>query len=134
VVPRQFLETRYGPKAVHTKAYERHLIVQLVNSTLSDVGAKEDVTVDALLGVLDRWVTTTVDWEHLEPFATLGIDEIARTKGHRDFVAVISAKGASGSLQVLAVLPNRLKATVVAWLRTVPESHRQQIRSVCTDM
>jgi transposase len=49
-------------------------------------------------------------------------------------VAVISAKSASGRLQVLAVLPNRLKATVVAWLKTIPETHRQQIRSVCTDM
>src|SRR5215207_6875021 len=31
----------YDPHAVHTKAYERHLIVQMVTSTLSDVGAKE---------------------------------------------------------------------------------------------
>lgn len=124
----------YDPKAVHTKAYERHLIVQLVNSTLTDVGAKEDVTVDALLGILDRWIDTTVDWSLVEPFSTLGIDEIARTKGHRDFVAVISAKRASGRLQVLAVLPDWLKATVVAWLKTIPASHRQHIRVVCTDM
>jgi transposase len=34
----------YDPNALHTKAYERHLIVQLVNSTLTDVQAKEDVT------------------------------------------------------------------------------------------
>lgn len=124
----------YDPKAVHTKAYERHLIVQLVNSTLTDVGAKEDVTVDALLGILDRWIDTTVDWERVEPFVVLGIDEIARTKGHRDFVAIISAKSESGRLQVLAVLPDRLRATIAAWLKTIPESHRQQLRVVCTDM
>lgn len=124
----------YDPTALHTKAYERHLILQLVNSTLSDVGAKEDVTYDALLGILDRWVATTVDWDSLEPFATLGIDEIALLKGHRDFVAVISAKTDQGTLQLLAVLPDRRKATVVAWLLSIPAALRARIRTVCTDM
>src|SRR5215212_11289476 len=65
----------YDPQALHTHAYERQLILQLVNSTLTDVEAKEDVTYDALLGILDRWIATTVDWEALPPFATMGIDE-----------------------------------------------------------
>lgn len=124
----------YGPKALHTNAYERHLIVLLINSTLADVGAKEDVTDDALLGILDRWIATSVDWDRVEQFSVLGIDEIARTKGHRDFVAIISAKSASGRLQVLAVLPDRLKATLIVWLKTISERHRQQICTVCTDM
>src|SRR6266511_1979031 len=104
----------YDPKALHTKAYERHLIVQLINSTLTDVTEKEDVAYDALLGILDRWIATTVDWAALPPIATLGSDEIALKKGHRDFVAVISARSTSGALHILAVLPDRLKATVVA--------------------
>jgi transposase len=124
----------YDPNALHTKAYERHLILQLVNSTLSDVGAKEDVTYDSLLGILDRWIATTVDWDTLEPFATLGIDEIALLKGHRDFVAVISAKTDQGALQLLAVLPDRRKATVVAWLLSIPAAIRARISTVCTDM
>jgi transposase len=124
----------YDPNALHTKAYERHLILQLINSTLSDVGAKEDVTSDALLGILDRWVATTVDWDALEPFATLGIDEIALLKGHRDFVAVISAKTDQGHLHLLAVLPDRLKTTVVAWLESIPAAIRACITTVCTDM
>src|SRR4051794_7992700 len=124
----------YDPKALHTKAYERHLILQLVNSTLTDVEAKEDVTYDALLAILDRWIAQSVDWEDLEPFATLGIDEIALLKGHRDFVAVISAQSEDGQLHVLAVLPDRLKATVVAWLKTIPESIRERITTVCTDI
>lgn len=124
----------YDPNALHTKAYERHLIVQLVNSTVTDVVAKEDVSADALLGILDRWIATTIDWSALEPFSVLGIDEIALKKGHRDFVAVLSAKTASGHLHVLAILPNRLKATVVAWLHAIPEEHRRRIQTVCTDM
>jgi transposase len=124
----------YDPTALHTKAYERHLILQLVNSTFTDVAAKEDVPSDALLGILDRWIATTVDWDALEPFATLGIDEIALLKGHRDFVAVISAKTDHGHLHLLAVLPDRLKATVVAWLKTIPAARRSGITTVGTDM
>src|SRR5215216_6883370 len=100
----------YDPQALHTKAYERHLIVQLVNSTFTDVEAKEDVTADALLGILDRWIAKSVDWDALSPFTTVGIDEIALLKGHRDFVAVISAVSEDGELHVLAVLPDRRKA------------------------
>jgi transposase len=124
----------YDPKALHTKAYERHLILQLVNSTFTDVEAKEDVTADALLGILDRWIATSLEWDHLEPFATLGIDEIALLKGHGDFVAVISAVGESGDLHVLAILPDRLKATVLAWLQTIPTALRSSITTVCTDI
>ena len=124
----------YDPNALHTLAYERHLIVQLVNSTVTDVVAKEDVSYDALLGILDRWIATTIDWSALEPFSVLGIDEIALKKGRRDFVAVLSAKTASGRLHVLAILPNRLKATVVTWLHAIPEEHRRRIQTVCTDM
>jgi len=32
------------------------------------------------------------------------------------------------------VLEDRLKATVLAWLQAIPKSHRQHIRTVCTDM
>src|SRR6266487_5453815 len=124
----------YDPNALHTKAYERHLIVQLVNSTFTDVEAKEDVTYDALLGILDRWIATSVEWERLEPFATRGIDEIALLKGHGDFVAVISALSESGELHVLAVLSDRLKATVLAWLQSIPAARRSGITTVCTDI
>src|SRR5215216_2352452 len=124
----------YDPNALHTKAYERHLIVQLVNSTLSDVEAKEDVTYAGLLGILDRWIAKRIDWDALEPFATLGIDEIALLKGHRDFVAVISAQSEAGDLHILAVLPDRLKATVLAWLLSMPSAIRAHISTVCTDI
>jgi transposase len=124
----------YDPKALHTKVYERHLIVQLVNSTLADVEAKEDVTSDALLGILDRWIASSVEWDRLERLATLGIDEIALLKGHGDYVAVISAVSEDGELHVLAVLPDRLKATVLAWLKSIPAALRRGITTVCTDI
>lgn len=124
----------YDPNALHTKAYERHLMVQLVNSTVADVVAKEDVSYDAVLGILDRWIEKSVDWEALAPFDTVGIDEIALLKGHRDFVAVISSKTVDGDLQLLAVLADRNKATLIDWLQTIPAIIRERIATVCTDM
>ncbi len=93
-----------------------------------------DLLYDALLGILDRWIATSVDWEALPPFATIGIDEIALLKGHRTFVAVISARTEAGERYLLAVLPDRLKATIVAWLKTIPAAIRAQMTTVCTDM
>jgi len=108
--------------------------VQLVNSTIEDVCQKEDTSYKAILGTLDRWVATTIDWDTLPPFTTLGIDEIALKKGHRDYVVIVTARFASGRLSVLTVLPDRTKATLVAWLQALPQPIQYQIRAVCTDM
>jgi len=98
------------------------------------VEAKEDVSYDALLGILDRWIARRVEWDALPAFATIGIDEIALLKGHRDFVAIVSAQAKDGELLVLTVLPDRLKATVLAWLKTIPAAIRSGITTVCTDI
>jgi hypothetical protein len=55
---------------VRVLSTERSLIVLLVNSTISDVLAKEDVTYDALLGILDRWIASSVDWDQVAPFSS----------------------------------------------------------------
>lgn len=123
----------YNPRALHTIPYERRLLMLLVNSTVEDVVRKEDVSYDAVLGVLATWIATELDWETVEPFAVLGIDEMALLKGHRDYIAVITAQLTPGEVRVLALLPERLKATVVAWLNTIPAARRAAITTVCTD-
>ena len=64
----------------------------------------------------------------------LGIDEIALLKGHRDFIAVLTAQLENGEVRVLALLPDRLKATVVAWFKRIPEQRRNSIPTICTDL
>lgn len=124
----------YEPRASFTSAYERHLLLLLVNSTIEDVSRKEDVSYDAVLGVLDSWIATSVDWDTVGPFSVIGIDEIALLKGHRNFVAVITAQLDSGEVRVLALLPDRLKRTVATWLRRMPAQRRAAITTVCTDL
>ena len=126
--------TWYEPNATATTAFVNHLLLQLVQSTIADVVSKECVSEDTVRGVLRRRMETTVDWASLPPFHTIGIDESALKKGHRDFVALVTARTPDGALHLLAVLPDRKKATLVAWLQTIPAARQTAIRHVCTDM
>jgi transposase len=49
-------------------------------------------------------------------------------------VAIISAQDVQGDLHILAVLPDRLKATLVSWLEAMPVRIRACITTVCTDI
>lgn len=124
----------YEPKALHTKAYERYLLLQVINSTIADICQKENLTPDAVQTIIDRWVSRTLDWEGLPSFATLGIDEIALKKGHRSFVVIVTARRSDGELLLLAVLPNRTKETVRSWLQSMPAARQKQIQTVCCDL
>ena len=106
----------------------------LVNSTVVDVSQKLGLGPDAVAGILDRWVSTTVDWSAFTTLETLGIDEIALTRGHGNYVAVLSTRDAQGQMFILAVLPTRLKATVKAFLEAIPAALKATIQTVCTDM
>lgn len=116
-----------------TRAYEDHILLQLVNSTVEDVGRKEGLTSDAVQGLLERRITTTVQWNEFERLTVVGIDEIACKKGHRDFVAILTTR-LEGRTHLLAVLPDREKATVKQFLDSIPQRLRRTIRTVCTDM
>ena len=124
----------YEPNSPHTKAFEKWVLRCLVNSTVVDVSHKLRLKPDAVEGILGRWVSTTVDWSRVTTLATLGIDEIALTRGHGNYVAVISTRDALGQVSVLAVLPDRLKVTVKAFLEAIPAPLKATIQTVCTDM
>jgi transposase len=124
----------YTPNAPCTNAFEQHMLVMLINSTITDVCRKAEVLPDAVLGVINRRIEATTAWDTLPPFTVIGIDEIALKKGHRDFVAIVTAQEADGTLHLLAVLPDRTKATLVAWMQTIPAPMRQRMRTICTDM
>lgn len=124
----------YEPRSPHTKAYEQWLLVQLINSTISDVAQKEGLSYDQVLGTLERRVAGEVNWAEFTTLTVLGLDEIALKKGHRDFVVLVTTRRADGSVALLGVLPDRKKETVVAFLQTIPLQLRATIEEVCTDM
>ncbi|CAG0908189.1 unnamed protein product, partial [Cyprideis torosa] len=93
-----------------------------------------EVSYDAVEGCIDRHVGKTVDWDQVAPFMTLGLDEIALRKGHRDFVCVVTALDRKDQVMVLAILPDRCKQTVKDFLDSMPDELKLTIKRVCSDM
>lgn len=124
----------YSPKSPHTKAYEEQVLLQLVNSTIQDVAIKEKLGYEAVVGIIQRSIATQVDWQTLDQLEVLGLDEIALKKGHNDYVVIATARLTEGRLKVLAILPDREKETVKAFLSRIPTRLQRTLHTVCTDM
>ena len=124
----------YEPNSPHTQAFEEWIMRALINSTVVDVGRKCRLGEEAVEGILNRHVAGEVDWSRFTRLGVLGLDEIALTKGHRDFVTVVTCRGAEGEITLLAVLPDRRKETVKRFLASIPEPLKATIEQVCTDM
>jgi transposase len=99
----------YQQRGPHTRAYDAYLLKQLVNSTIEDVSLRENLGYDAIVGALNRQVDTEINWAEVEDLRTVGIDEIALKKGHKNYAAIVTGRQANGKIRVLAVLPDRKK-------------------------
>jgi len=124
----------YDQRSSSTKAYENHIIKQLVNSTVYDVSQKDDVGYDTVEDIIDRQIGKSVDWNDFHNLPTIGIDEIAIKKGHRDFVTIVTVRYESGEIRVLGVLENREKVTVKEFFLSIPKHLRDTVESLCTDL
>ena len=99
----------YQERSPHTKAYDKWLMKQLVNTTVEDVSMRENVGYDAVIGALNRQIETQVNWSEIDELGTVGIDEIAQQKGRNRYAAIVSCRQSNGQTHVLAVLPDRKK-------------------------
>lgn len=124
----------YRPRSPFTKALEEDLLQQCVNQTLSDVALRAGVPYDALEGLLDAYIGAKVDWTSFRRLDTLGIDELALRKGRGHFVTLITSRQCDGQVRVVAVLPDRERATVERFLASVPYRLRRTVHEVCCDM
>ena len=105
----------------------------LINSTIYDVARKEDLSSDEVEGALNRQMETRVDWDSIETLPYFGLDEIALKKGHKDFVVIVSTR-VEDKVKILAVLSDRKKETVKAFLETIPQRLKETVTTVCSDM
>jgi transposase len=124
----------YEPRSPNTNAYEQWALRMLINSTVADAARKLGVSEEIIAGILDRWIERAVDWAAWEQLGVIGLDEIALKRGHRDFVALVTVPLEEGGVEIVAVLADRKKETVAAFLRTIPELLRRTIEHACTDM
>ncbi len=120
-------------KSKNTKAYEQHVLLSLVHSTIRDVSIKEDIGPDSIQGIVDKYISVTADWSKFVYLGLIGIDEISLKKGHRDFITVITSRTESG-ISIVGVLKGREKVKVRQFFSSIPKRLRQTIIAVCTDM
>jgi transposase len=99
----------YDQRSPHTKAYDQHLMKQLVGSTVADVSLKENLGYDAVVGALERQVDAKVNWDEVQNLGTVGIDEVAQKKGHQGYRAIVTARQDDGTVLILTVLKDPKK-------------------------
>lgn len=124
----------YEPRSPQTRAYETHVLLSLVNSTVTDVSIKEGIGYEAVIGIINRYVSPEVDWNEFEDLEIIGTDEIALEKGHGDFITIVSTRLSNGKNRILGLLKDRKKETVRKFFKSIPKRLRKTIRVVCTDL
>lgn len=120
-------------KSPYTKSYEKHVLLEVVNSTIEDVSIKEGLSYKSVLGIIDRNIGSQIAWGTIEEIDELGLDEVALRKGHKNFVVIVSAR-VNGKITLLGVLKDRKKATVKEFLRTIPDRLVTTMNVACCDM
>lgn len=120
--------------ALVTKGLQEYILRSLINSTVQDVALKSGLGYAVIQGILDRLVSTEVDWTGFSKLDTLGIDEIALRKGHDSYMTIVSVRQKGGKLRVVAVLDGREKMSVKSFLQSIPPVLRDTVKTVCTDM
>lgn len=119
--------------AHHTKPYNDYLMLQLIGSTLSDVAKKEGLTEGILQRVIDKYQINKVDWKLIRRIGLLGIDEIAKLKGHNNYITLITSRY-QGVNKILGVLEGKEKASIKDFLSSIPKKKRKTITAVCVDL
>lgn len=118
----------------HSFAYDNHVLLQLVHSTVEDVSVKEGLSYESVVGVLERRIEARVDWTEMADIERLGLDEIALKKGQGNYVTLVTGQFREGEIVILGVLPGHEKAVVVDFLRLIPQRILQRVQAVCCDM
>jgi transposase len=124
----------HDARSPHSFAYDNHVLLQLVNSTIEDVSVKEGLSYDSVAGALERRIEVEVDWSLIREIEILGLDEIALKKGQRDYVTLVTGRQRDGEIMILGVLPGHEKAAVVEFLRLIPQRILQTVQAVCCDL
>jgi transposase len=88
---------------------------------------------EAIMGIIDRYISTEVNWKAIQRLYVIGIDAIALKKGHKDFVTIVTMR-VGNETGILAVLKDRKKDTVKAFFSRIPTRVRKTVKAVCSDM
>lgn len=119
------------PKRRQTGTFEHYIYECIRKKKMSrrQVALQEGLHEKTVLDIFKRRAKQTVRQSRRRLVRILGIDEIYL--GHKEFALVLSD---IERRRVIAVLPNRLKATLEQWLDKLSEEERRAIKVVSIDM
>jgi len=123
----------YDAGSSYTKAYEKHVILSLINSTITDVSMKDDIGYKAVEAIVDRNIESEVNWDDISEIGLLGIDEISLKKGYKDFITLITSRSEKGT-RIICLIKGRDKADIKAFFASIPPDLKKTIIAVCSDM
>ena len=123
----------YPYKGRHTTAYENHILLSLVNSTVADVAIKESIGYDSVDGIFYRRIKHTINWDPIDEIDLLGIDEVSIRKGHKDFLTIVTSHH-NDKTTILAVIKGRERSAIEGFLSTIPPKLKRSIKGVCCDL
>jgi transposase len=120
------------PKRRQTLAFELHIYERVKGKTpRSQVARQEGVHEAVVAGIFKRQARRALRARTQQAVRVLGVDEIALRKGHKQYALVLSDMERH---RVIAVLPDRRKATLEAWFQHLPLEEQRAIRTVSMDM
>jgi transposase len=123
----------YKRNGRYTKPYEDHVLLSMINSTISDVSIKEGISDTAIQNIIDRYIEAKVDWRKIKKLGILGIDEITIKKGYKDYITIITSR-VNNQNKILSVIRGKEKAKIKAFFSSIPKKKSKTIIAVCCDM
>lgn len=123
----------YEPKSKMTKAFEQHLLFELVNSTIADVSHKEILDYHTVSHLIDRYIETSPDFSTISSLGILGFDEISLKKGHRNFVTLVTYR-VDNKVHILGTINGHEKTEIIQFLSTIPRRLHDTVQAACCDL
>jgi len=114
-----------------SSAFEMHVYKSCLTATRKSVAIREMLSHSTVKEIFNRLAALKKNSTTCNTIRVLGIDEISLKKRHKQFVLVISDISRKC---VLAVLPDREKKTLEAWIESLSTEVRNSIRFVSIDM
>jgi len=109
------------------------VLKQWVNSTVSDVAAKRQLTNEMVEGIVNRHIKIDDDWSLNRP-SVIGFDEIALRKGHNHYLTIVTDLSDPRRVKILTVIDGRKKEDLEPFLKSIPRDRLLSLESICIDM
>jgi len=116
-----------------TIAFEHYVLKQLINSTVSDVSVKLQLTNETVDGIVNRHIKTDYDWSSNRP-RVIGLDEIALRKGHNHYLTIVTDLTDPHGVKIITVLDGRTKEDLEPFLKSIPRERLLGLDRICIDM